>query len=101
MDSKSEHILDQKMTNEEQRKSLQRLESQTNGTVIDIDRDQTDVQANLARVDEAIEAIGFGKYHWQLVISCGFGFLVDQVSLSFTHSDKVSSSNSLTWHYHR
>lgn len=34
---------------------------------------------NLAIVTEAIEAIGFGKYQWQLTFTCGFGFLVDQV----------------------
>lgn len=34
---------------------------------------------NLALVAEAIEAIGFGKYQWQLTLTCGFGFLVDQV----------------------
>ena len=81
MDTKTEHVLDQKMTNEEEMKSFQRTDSQADGTIIDIDRAQTDVQANLACVDAAIEAIGFGKYHWQLVISCGFGFLVDQVRL--------------------
>jgi hypothetical protein len=37
---------------------------------------------NLARVDEAIESIGWGKYHWQLAVTCSFGFLVDQVALS-------------------
>lgn len=34
---------------------------------------------NNALVAEAIEAIGFGKYQWQLTFTCGFGFLVDQV----------------------
>jgi len=31
-------------------------------------------------VDHAIEAIGMGRYQWYLTISCGFGFVVDQVS---------------------
>lgn len=44
---------------------------------------EIDVLANnLARVDEAIEAIGWGKYQWQLTITCSFGFLVDQVRLA-------------------
>ena len=50
-----------------------------------------DVDANLARVDDAIEAIGWGKYQWQLAITCGFGFLVDQVGLlnhSYPHLPK-------------
>lgn len=34
---------------------------------------------NHVLVTEAIEAIGFGKYQWQLTFTCGFGFLVDQV----------------------
>lgn len=30
-------------------------------------------------VDHVIEAIGMGRYQWQLLFSCSFGFLVDQV----------------------
>ncbi|UNI24496.1 hypothetical protein JDV02_010236 [Purpureocillium takamizusanense] len=40
-----------------------------------------DSHANLARVDDAIEAIGWGKYQWQLALTCGFGFLADQMLL--------------------
>lgn len=36
---------------------------------------------NLARVDAAIETIGWGEYQWQLALTCSFGFLVDQVRL--------------------
>lgn len=34
---------------------------------------------NVALVQDAIEAIGIGRYQWQLLVSCGFGFVVDQV----------------------
>ena len=34
---------------------------------------------NAAVIQDAIEAIGMGRYQWQLMISCGFGFVVDQV----------------------
>lgn len=39
----------------------------------------SDVEQNLKVIEEAVEAIGFGKFHWQLTMSCGFGFLADQV----------------------
>ncbi|CAI7657500.1 hypothetical protein PCG10_003570 [Penicillium crustosum] len=32
-------------------------------------------------VDHVIEAIGMGRYQWQLLFSCSFGFLVDQMLL--------------------
>ena len=35
--------------------------------------------SNEVVVDQAIDAIGMGRYQWQLLFSCGFGFLVDQV----------------------
>lgn len=31
-------------------------------------------------VQDAIEAIGMGRYQWKLMVSCGFGFIADQVS---------------------
>ncbi len=34
---------------------------------------------NAALIQDAIEAIGMGRYQWQLMVSCGFGFVVDQV----------------------
>ncbi|KAL4805427.1 major facilitator superfamily domain-containing protein [Aspergillus unguis] len=37
--------------------------------------------SNQLVVDQAIEAIGMGRYQWQLLFSCGFGFLVDQILL--------------------
>ncbi|KAK1637553.1 major facilitator superfamily domain-containing protein [Colletotrichum phormii] len=40
-----------------------------------------DVEQNLKVIEEAVEAIGFGKFHWQLSMSCGFGFLADQMLL--------------------
>lgn len=63
---------------------VDRQSSQDRSTMPGVD--STD--ANLARVDDAIEAIGWGRYHWQLAITCGFGFLVDQVDLS-SHSCHV------------
>ncbi|KAG7062198.1 hypothetical protein JMJ76_0006476 [Colletotrichum scovillei] len=41
----------------------------------------SDVEQNLKVIEEAVEAIGFGKFHWQLTMSCGFGFLADQMLL--------------------
>ncbi|KAL4748347.1 hypothetical protein BDW72DRAFT_214851 [Aspergillus terricola var. indicus] len=37
--------------------------------------------SNQLVVDQAIDAIGMGRYQWQLLFSCGFGFLVDQMLL--------------------
>lgn len=34
---------------------------------------------NLKLVGESVDAIGFGKFQWQLTLTCGFGFLADQV----------------------
>ncbi|VUC33006.1 unnamed protein product [Clonostachys rosea] len=39
------------------------------------------VDTNLRLVDEAIEAIGFGRFQIQLTFTSGFGFLVDQMIL--------------------
>jgi hypothetical protein len=36
-------------------------------------------ETNQLVVHQAIEAIGMGRYQWQLLCSCGFGFVVDQV----------------------
>lgn len=30
-------------------------------------------------IQNAIETIGMGRYQWQLLASCGFGFIADQV----------------------
>ncbi len=64
-------------------KAFDREQSHANGTTTSVanlasDHD-SEVATNLGIVDEAIEAIGFGKYQWQLTLTCGFGFLVDQV----------------------
>ncbi|KUL82554.1 hypothetical protein ZTR_09172 [Talaromyces verruculosus] len=37
--------------------------------------------SNMLIVNHAIEAIGMGKYQWQLLTTCGFGFLIDQMLL--------------------
>lgn len=34
---------------------------------------------NVSLIQDAIEAIGMGRYQWQLMASCGFGFIADQV----------------------
>ncbi|KXJ91655.1 putative sugar transporter [Microdochium bolleyi] len=36
---------------------------------------------NVLLAEEAIQAIGMGRYQWQLAVSAGFGFLVDQILL--------------------
>ncbi|KAL2816972.1 major facilitator superfamily domain-containing protein [Aspergillus granulosus] len=38
-------------------------------------------ESNQLVVHQALEAIGMGRYQWQLLFSCGFGFLVDQMLL--------------------
>ncbi|OJJ61376.1 hypothetical protein ASPSYDRAFT_56700 [Aspergillus sydowii CBS 593.65] len=54
--------------------ALEPVKSVAQGTV--------DVLAsNEVVVDQAIDAIGMGRYQWQLLFSCGFGFLVDQMLL--------------------
>lgn len=35
---------------------------------------------NVILIQDAIETIGMGRYQWQLMVSCGFGFVVDQVN---------------------
>ncbi|QGA12644.1 hypothetical protein EYB26_000288 [Talaromyces marneffei] len=37
------------------------------------------VNSNILIVHHAIERIGMGKYQWQLLTTCGFGFLIDQM----------------------
>jgi len=37
-------------------------------------------QYNMRLLREAIDGIGMGRYQWQLFFTCGFGFVVDQVS---------------------
>ncbi|KAJ3512678.1 hypothetical protein NM208_g15290 [Fusarium decemcellulare] len=36
-------------------------------------------QRNMAKVNHAIEEIGFGRYQWKLFATCGFGYLLDQM----------------------
>lgn len=36
---------------------------------------------NTAIINGLIEEIGFGRYQWNLFVTCGFGFMLDQVSL--------------------
>lgn len=57
---------------------IDQMQSNIEGSmsVVQIDKN------NLDRVGEAIEAIGWGKYQWQLAVTCSFGFLVDQVRAS-------------------
>lgn len=52
--------------------ALEPVKSVAQGTV-DI------LASNEVVVDQAIDAIGMGRYQWELLFSCGFGFLVDQV----------------------
>ena len=42
---------------------------------------------NQLAINNAIEAIGMGRYQWQLMVSCGFGFIADQAS--FFHDRAV------------
>lgn len=62
-------------------KPLEPTPSHNDGTVLSFDGVPDDMAANLKVVDDTIEAIGFGKFQWQLALTCGFGFLADQVLL--------------------
>lgn len=60
--------------------SLDHIPSHANGTVATIDGIDPATMHNDEVITQAIQAIGFGKFQWQLTFSCGFGFLVDQVN---------------------
>ncbi|KLO95346.1 related to synaptic vesicle transporter SV2 (major facilitator superfamily) [Fusarium fujikuroi] len=61
--------------------SLDHFPSHANGTVATIDGIDPTTLHNDEVITQAIQAIGFGKFQWQLTFSCGFGFLVDQMVL--------------------
>jgi hypothetical protein len=46
--------------------------------------------SNIFVVHHAIESIGMGKYQWQLLTTCGFGFLIDQL---YFHSPSSTRQN--------
>lgn len=72
---------------EAKEKTLHHASSSSYGEVIDPTGDDG-VAVNLNRVDDAIESIGWGKYQWQLAVTCGFGFLVDQVRILSSAHDR-------------
>jgi hypothetical protein len=55
--------------------------------------------SNEALIQDAIEAIGMGRYQWKLMASCGFGFIADQVRpsgiLTARFSNRSSDASSL------
>ncbi|KAF5644097.1 synaptic vesicle transporter SV2 [Fusarium sp. NRRL 52700] len=61
--------------------SLDHAPSHANGTVATTDGIDPATLHNDEVITQAIQAIGFGKFQWQLTFSCGFGFLVDQMVL--------------------
>jgi hypothetical protein len=60
--------------------TMDRVPSHGNGTVATLEGVDAATLHNHEVINKAIQAIGFGKFQWQLTFSCGFGFLVDQVS---------------------
>ncbi|KAE8153359.1 major facilitator superfamily domain-containing protein [Aspergillus avenaceus] len=44
-----------------------------------IENDDAATRYNMRVANEIIEQIGFGRYQWHMFITCGFGFLVDQM----------------------
>ncbi|KAF0324359.1 major facilitator superfamily transporter [Colletotrichum asianum] len=66
-------------------KPITPIQSNGRGTTVEYTSNNThalsEVETNLRVIDEAVEAIGFGKFQWQLALSCGFGFLADQMLL--------------------
>ncbi|KAJ0267568.1 hypothetical protein Brms1b_012663 [Colletotrichum noveboracense] len=66
-------------------KPITPIPSNGRGTTVEYTSNNThalsEVEINLRVIDEAVEAIGFGKFQGQLALSCGFGFLADQMLL--------------------
>ncbi|EQB50995.1 major facilitator superfamily transporter [Colletotrichum gloeosporioides Cg-14] len=66
-------------------KPIAPIPSNGRGTTVEYTSSTThalsEVEINLRVIDEAVEAIGFGRFQWQLALSCGFGFLADQMLL--------------------
>jgi hypothetical protein len=45
-----------------------------------VDSPEYVAQHNNVVFNQAIDSLGFGRYQWEMFFTCGFGFLVDQVS---------------------
>lgn len=72
---------------------LEKMGSLAHGSTASLDNHNATIGHNLALVDEAIAKIGFGKFQWQLTLSCGFGFIVDQVCAIYKRFACVTSVN--------
>lgn len=64
---------------------LQEATSHGHGSALPVSVPGTyeDVSANLQVMDSVIEEIGFGRFQMELALTCGFGFLADQVFCLF------------------
>ncbi|WYZ42403.1 hypothetical protein EsH8_VI_000102 [Colletotrichum jinshuiense] len=73
---------DERSRKEDVEKPLSPVPSNTHGSTVEYTQQPlSPTETNLRVIDEAVEAIGFGKFQWQLTLSCGFGFLADQMLL--------------------
>lgn len=71
---------DERSRKEDVEKPLSPVPSNAHGSTVEYTQQpMSPTEKNLIVIDEAVEAIGFGKFQWQLTLSCGFGFLADQV----------------------
>lgn len=68
-------------------------ESHANGIITTMDGVNAATLHNHEVINKAIEAIGFGKFQWQLAFSCGFGFLVDQVRSIICSPFMIANNN--------
>ena len=73
-------VSDEKMESKTFGVPLKHSSSHRNGEVTAFDDADGATLHNHEVINQAIQAIGFGKFQWQLTFSCGFGFLVDQAS---------------------
>ncbi|KAH7173167.1 putative sugar transporter [Fusarium flagelliforme] len=75
-------VSDEKMESKTFGVPLKHSSSHRNGEVTTFDDADGATLHNHEVINKAIQAIGFGKFQWQLTFSCGFGFLMILVSIS-------------------
>ncbi|KAJ6098915.1 sugar transporter [Penicillium canescens] len=63
----------------EKKQELSKEQSLSEGAMVP--HNEADPSSNIAAIHDAIENIGMGRYQWGLTLSCGFGFIADQMLL--------------------
>lgn len=64
------------MSNLEEKKLDQAISVSSGALAGDVEHLQ---RRNDETISRAIEGLGFGRYQWQMFLTCGFGFMLDQV----------------------